>query len=245
MPAMCHDESGRAISESQAFDAALAAACAGIGLSVDQRQRELMLTHFQRVVEANRRFNLTRITSPSDAAVKHYADSLTLLAAPWIDVSSPVSVLDVGTGAGFPAVPLAIMCPHWRILAIDGTGKKARFVADTAAAIGLNNLQARHARAEELDKGRGAPFDLILARAVGKIAEVLPKVSPLLSTAASVVFYKTDKIELTEVSQSIRAAAAIGLSMAEPFDVELPSRAGTLHRRLMRFERMVKPPNRL
>jgi len=135
------------------FDAALCRAVAALGLAVDQGQRARMYAHFRRVIEANRVFNLTRITAPADAAVQHYADSLSLLAAPWIDAGGPLTVLDVGTGAGFPAIPLAIVCCHWDITAIDGTGKKARFVAETAAALKLTNVRAGHARAADLACG--------------------------------------------------------------------------------------------
>lgn len=234
---MCQDTPDETPAAARAFDEALVSACAKIGVSLEARQREEMLAHFRRMVETNRHFNLTRVTSASDAAVKHYADSLTLLAAPWVDSARPLNVLDIGTGAGFPAVPLAIMCPQWRILAIDGTGKKTRFVSETAEALGLANLQARHARVEQLDKSGGGPFDLILMRAVGKIAEVLPEAGRLLSAAGKIVFYKTSKIEPAEVSEGVRAAVTLGLSMADPFDIELSSPAGPLHRRLIRFEK--------
>lgn len=244
MRVMCQHAPDETPAGMGAFDKALVSACARIGVSLEARQRELMLAHFRRMVETNRHLNLTRITSPSDAAVKHYADSLTLLAAPWIDSARPLNVLDIGTGAGFPAVPLAIVCPRWRILAIDGTGKKARFVSETAEALGLGNLRARHARVEELDKSEGDPFDLILVRAVGKIVEVLPEAGRLLSVAGKIVFYKTNKIEPAEVSEGVRTAARLGLSTADPFDIELPSPAGPLHRRLIRFEKAVSARRR-
>ena len=129
MPGMDQVQSISGTDDRQAFEEALLAACSAIRLSLTEPQRELMLAHYRRVVEANRHFNLTRITSPADAAVKHYVDSLTLMASPWVEADRSLTVVDVGTGAGFPAVPLAIMCPQWQILAIDGTGKKARFVA--------------------------------------------------------------------------------------------------------------------
>ena len=222
--------------ERRAFADALAAACSAIGLSPTQRQRELMLAHFERVVEANRHFNLTRITSPADAAVKHYADSLTLLAAPWIEAGQSLKVIDVGTGAGFPAVPLAIMCPQWRILAIDGTGKKARFVAETAEQMGLTNLEALHSRAADLSCEGGRLYDLILVRAVGRIAGVLRDVRHLGGPGSRIVFYKTNKIEAAEMKDGTREAKRLKLSPGEPFDVELASPDGPLRRRLIRFE---------
>ncbi len=225
-----------AADERQAFEEALLAACSAIRVSLTERQRELMLAHYRRVVEANRQFNLTRITSPADAAVKHYADSLTLLVSPWIDIGRSLTVVDVGTGAGFPAAPLAIMCPQWQILAIDGTGKKARFVAETAEQLGLTNLRAAHNRAAELSRQESGPFDLILVRAVGRIAGVLRDVRHLGSPGTQIVFYKTGRIEASEMKDGIREAKRLKLSPAEPFDVELPSPEGPLRRRLIRFQ---------
>ncbi len=223
------------LSERQAFDDALVRACLTMNVSPTDEQRTRMFEHFRRVVETNRHFNLTRITSPADAAVKHYADSLVLLATAWVPSGRPTRVLDVGTGAGFPAVPLAIVCPQWRIVAVDGTGKKARFVAETATALGLANVQAIHSRGEDLAREGGGSFNLIVVRAVGRIAEVLGGLRGLIRPGTSVVFYKTDKIEPGEVSDGIRQARRLGLAPAQPFDIELPAPDGPLHRRLFRF----------
>ncbi|MGQ9649183.1 MAG: 16S rRNA (guanine(527)-N(7))-methyltransferase RsmG [Phycisphaerae bacterium] len=223
------------MSERQGFDDALMRACMAMGVSPSKEQCTRMFEHFRRVIETNRHFNLTRITSPADAAVKHYADSLVLLATAWVRPEQPTCVLDVGTGAGFPAVPLAIMCPRWRITAVDGTGKKARFVAEAATALGLANLEAIHSRGEDLARTSGAPFDLMVIRAVGKIAEVLGRLRGLINAGTSVVFYKTGKIEPQELSAGIRQAKRLGIAPAQPFEIELPAPYGPIRRRLIRF----------
>ncbi len=163
------------------FQTALVEATRAVGVALTDEQRGLMWEHFRLVVQANRQFNLTRITSAADAAVKHYADSLTLLAAPWIDADGgrPLRVLDVGTGAGFPAVPLAIARPDWRITAIDSTAKKVRFVAEAVGRLGLTNVEARHARAADLARSKQERFDLVLLRAVSRIAAGLDEVHRL------------------------------------------------------------------
>jgi 16S rRNA G527 N7-methylase RsmG len=152
-------ESARSEGSWTAFEAALQGALPALGLDLDADVCGRLFEHYQQVVEANRSFNLTRITGPADAAVKHYADSLSLLASPWVDAERSTVVLDVGTGAGFPAAPLAIVCPRWSVLAIDGTAKKVRFVQACAEAMGLGNLEGRHARgtdfARENQRKRG------------------------------------------------------------------------------------------
>jgi len=145
----------------EVFSTALTNAAGALGLRLEEHHLARMWRHFELVVEANRRFNLTRITAPADAALKHYADSLALLATRWVDSDRPLSVLDVGTGAGFPAVPLAIVCERWGVMAIDGTGKKARFVAEAAAVLGLANLEARHTRAADLARAAGRSVNAV------------------------------------------------------------------------------------
>lgn len=118
---------------------------------------------------------------------------------------------------------------------MDGTGKKARFVAEAATALGLANLQAIHSRGEDLARIGGGPFDLIVIRAVGRIAEVLGRLRGLINAGISVVFYKTDKIQPREVSDGIRQARRLGLAPAQPFEIELPAPHGPMRRRLIRF----------
>ncbi len=219
------------------FTTTLRKTAAAIELSVNPAQIERMFAHFQLVLQANRQFNLTRITSPQDAAVKHYIDSLTPLKVPQIDSRQPLDVLDVGTGAGFPAIPLAIICPAWRIVAIDATGKKARFVADAAAALGLANVQVEHARAADLARQGERTFDLVLMRAVGKIPEGLSETHSLVRAGGCVVFYKTARIQADETRTSSITAARLRFRELEPIDIMLPSADGPLNRRHIRYER--------
>jgi len=136
-----------------------------LGIKLTPHQATLMQQHFELLVAANQRINLTRITDPAGAAVRLYADSLAPIAWSKAHSIKPRTVLDVGTGAGFPAIPLAIVRPNWRITAVDSTGKKARFVADCAAKLELNNLNAVKLRAgSDTESDR---YDLVTFKAVG------------------------------------------------------------------------------
>ena len=247
-----------AMQQREVFGSALRAGLAALGLDVPTEAQQRMFEHFQLVVEANQRFNLTRITSPAEAAVKHYVDSLSLLASPWAAewVKDRLQVLDVGTGAGFPAVPLAVVRPGWTITAIDGTNKKVSFLAEAAEALGLTNLDPMHARAADLvrenqDKGRGKgggggdwKFDLIVARAVGQMEPLLAEVAPLLGPRGSAVFYKTAHVESTELDAATAMAHKLKLKM-QSFRLDLPlpcekNAAGAteiLARQLIQFSR--------
>jgi 16S rRNA (guanine527-N7)-methyltransferase len=217
------------------FDATLLTACAAAGLEVDEPTRRRMFAHYELVTAVNRQFNLTRITTPADAAVKHYADSLTLLAIPGLGDS--LEVLDVGTGAGFPAVPLAMVRPQWTVTAIDGTGKKIRFVAESAGQLGLSNVEAIHARAADLAQAGRRQWDLVLLRAVTQLAPGLKEVHRLVKAGGRVVFYKTASTEPTELHQGHAAAAQYGFVEEEAVDLVLPAPDGPLARRLVVYRR--------
>jgi len=219
------------------FESELYRACGAMSVALNADQCDLMARHLALVVEANQQFNLTRITDSADAAVKHYADSLVLLATGWVDRQASVTVVDVGTGAGFPAVPLAISCPSWRVVAIDGTGKKARFVAQAADALGLTNLEVRHIRGEELARVERAKYDHVLLRAVGRLKPALEHAHDLIAPGGSLVFYKTPNIDGEEWSLGLEAADRLGLAVPEIYDIALSLGGEAIERRLIRFQR--------
>lgn len=219
------------------FTAALLKAVTSIGLTVKPEQVERMYRHYLLMIEANRRFNLTRITAPAEAAVKHYADSLTPLDDPRYAGEQSLTVLDVGTGAGFPAVPLAILRSHWHITAIDGTGKKARFVAETALALDLQNLEAVHSRASDLARNRPESFDLILMRAVDTLANGLKETYRLMRPGATIVFYKTANLDKTEYRQGQDMALRLGLQPLPDRDLTLIGTDEPLMRKLVLYEK--------
>lgn len=218
------------------FADALSTACRALGLSPDDDVVEALWRHFGLMVEANRRANLTRITTPADAAVKHYADSLALLT--WSEDKVPASarVLDVGTGAGLPAVPLAACRPNWRVTAIDGTARKAGFVADAAATLGLSNLTARQARAREL-AGQVEPFDLITCRAVAAPLDCLREARRLVRNGGWIVCYTTPRTldGLTPAEQ--RRVQRLGFESAERHDYALVTRDERIAHALAAWQR--------
>ena len=152
-------------------------------------QLEKLHQHFNAVVEANARINLTRITDPIEAAVKHYADSLSLLL--WTrERNAPVgTVIDVGTGAGFPAFPLAVMCPDWNVIAIDGTAKKVAFVERVCRELGVENLQAIHAHSTHWPASPTA--DVVVVRAVARLSKCVKDAGSLVGAGGHLVAYKT------------------------------------------------------
>ncbi len=201
------------------FGSALGAGLKSLGIKLSDAQRGKLWDYRELVVEANKEFNLTRITGPRDFAVKHHIDALAVLR--WCRQSSvPVGrVLDVGTGAGVPAVSLAIAEPSWLVTALDGTGKKVRFVADVARALKLCNLSAIHGRAEEW---RGEDeFDLVLFKAVGSLARCLAWARPHLMSGGRAIIYKTDKVADDEIAEARKVAKRLRYSAAKHFEYKL------------------------
>jgi 16S rRNA (guanine527-N7)-methyltransferase len=131
----------------------------------------------------NRTYNLTAITKREEMVTHHLLDSLAIQA----DLYG-TTVADVGTGAGFPGLPLAVLNPERRFTLIDSAGKKIRFVSHAAHALGLTNVEGLHARVESLKPEK--PFDTIVTRAFAPLPEMLEKVEPLCGPQSHVLAMK-------------------------------------------------------
>lgn len=182
-----------------------------------QRLRTLLL-------EWSTRFNLTAITDPAEIETRHFLDSLTCaLAIPLRERTHSLRVLDVGSGAGFPSLPLAISFPHWRVTSLDATGKKIRFQQEVVADLGLRNLRALHGRAEELarqpdERGR---YHLVTARAVAALPSLLEYCCPFACPEGRVVMPKKGELA-EEIAAGSRAAALLGARLLEPIVIDVP-----------------------
>lgn len=206
-------------------------------MSVDAQQEDLFWRHFELLVETNQRFNLTRITDAADAAVKHYADALTVLATPVGKKAGIHDVLDVGTGAGFPAFPLAVVRGDWRMTAMDSTGKKARFVAESAETLEVANLTGRHHRAGETLRNRKR-YDLVLYRAVTRLAGCLETAKNLVKGGGYVVCYKGDSVSADEQRDGKAMMGRMGFRADSEHAFTLPLAEGVIGRRLLVFQKI-------
>jgi 16S rRNA (guanine527-N7)-methyltransferase len=153
----------------------------GIGtLSAPQADR--LAKHYSMLCEWNRRVNLTRITEPEDAARLHYADSL--FGGGFIGDAR--TLLDVGSGAGFPAIPLAVLRPDLRVTALEANQKKSLFLTEAKDALGLQNFKVATARVESFD---WSDFDLLTSRALDRAESVLPSLVSELSAGQRFMLY--------------------------------------------------------
>jgi 16S rRNA (guanine527-N7)-methyltransferase len=140
---------------------------AQLGVPLDVRQLDVLWRFGHLLRERNAHMNLTSIVSPEGILTLHMLDSLSVAA----HLGDARTVVDVGTGGGFPGVPLAVACPERSFTLIDGTQKKIRFVAESLEQLGIRNAMALAARAEGLAKDQ--QFDAVVARAVATLAELV------------------------------------------------------------------------
>jgi len=152
--------------------AALARGAAQLGVAIDERQQLQLLKLSSELLRWNKAYNLTAITDPQAVLTHHLLDSLAV--AP--DLAG-TTVADVGTGAGFPGLPLAIAQPHRQFTLIDTVDKKLRFIDHAVRELGLANVQTRHARVETL--APESSFDTVIARAFAPLPKMLALVAPL------------------------------------------------------------------
>ena len=149
--------------------AAVAEAIAAMGIELDAGDAERMRAYLGALLAANERFNLTAVTDPAEAWVRHVQDSLTLV--PFLASADAKRVIDVGSGGGLPGLPLAIAMPDARFTLLEATGKKAAFLEETIAALGLPNARVVNERAEVAGQdhhAHRAHYDAVVARAVAR-----------------------------------------------------------------------------
>jgi 16S rRNA (guanine527-N7)-methyltransferase len=163
------------LSDQKTWTDSLGAGAKQLGVELDGTQCELLWRYAQLLRERNEHVNLTSITSPEGILTLHMLDSLTLVP----HLGEAARILDVGTGGGFPGVPLAVACPERRFTLIDGTAKKVRFVEESVAALDIRNVFVAHARAESFKGEKN--YDVIVARAVGALADLVHNASGLLA----------------------------------------------------------------
>ena len=176
--------------------------------------------HLALIVEANEYLNLTRIVSPREAAIKHVLDSV----LPWRLFLGARRVLDAGTGAGFPGIPLALVLPDIRFTLSESIQKKARFVEGALAKLELPNVTVSSQRAEELTKS--APIDILTARALAPLPKALDLFGPALKKGMRALLYKGPDTQ-QEIADAERELKKFRLRAEVAVTYDLPDSLGT------------------
>lgn len=205
-------------------------------IACDEHQAELLIRHLELVIEKNRVMNLTRITEPSEAVTLHIVDSLLPLAVSGLSLGSEDSLLDMGTGAGFPGIPLTIMAGCQATL-VDSVAKKVNVVAEFATQLGLDNVSVRHARLEDLAREIPGSQICVTARAVAQTNVLVEYAAPLLKRGGVLVVEKGRPTD-DELLCAFRAAEICGLEPVSRETFELPRDLG--HREILLYRKVSK-----
>ena len=192
-----------------------------LGIVLDDRQKEQFDLFYEILVEWNEFMNLTGITEYEEVNEKHFVDSVSIVKA--LDMKSVKSVIDVGTGAGFPGIPLKIVFPELEVVLLDSLNKRVKFLNAVIEKLQLKGIRAIHGRAEDYAKQQEyrEQFDLCVSRAVANLSTLSEYCLPYIQVGGIFVPYKSGEID-DEVEQSKKAVRILGGNIKKVMKFELP-----------------------
>lgn len=192
-----------------------------IGVTLSDRQLRQFLTYYEMLVEWNQMMNLTAITEYEDVMKKHFVDSISLCKA--YDISRNSSVIDVGTGAGFPGLALKIAYPNLQVTLLDSLNKRIQFLDAVIERLGLTQVETIHGRAEDFAKAGKLreSFDLCVSRAVANLFTLSEYCLPFVRVGGEFISYKSEKI-IEEMAASENAISILGGRVKEQIEFVLP-----------------------
>ena len=203
------------------FEEILTARAAEAGIVLTAAQAAQFAVYNEMLIDWNTRMNLTALTAPADVAVKHIIDSLTAYDAALFDGAA--TLIDVGTGAGLPGIPLAVYAPHIRVTLMDALQKRVRFLMEVTAAMELTNTRCIHARAEEAARQteHRERYDIAVSRAVARMPVLLEYALPFVRVGGTFLALK-GRAYAAEAAEGAGAARRLGGGAVAARPVHLP-----------------------
>ena len=180
-----------------------------LGITLSDGQIHQFLKYYELLVEKNKVMNLTAITEFDEVIEKHFLDSLQI--AQYIDLNKEVSIIDVGTGAGFPGVPLKIAFPEIEVVLLDSLNKRINFLNEVIDELGLEKITALHGRAEDYGKNKEyrEQFDYCVSRAVANMSSLSEYCLPFVKVGGSFIPYKSGNFD-EELENAKKAVFLLG-----------------------------------
>lgn len=192
-----------------------------LGIRLSEQQLEQFQCYYERLIEKNKVMNLTAITEYEEVVDKHFVDSILLGSVK--ELSGKKRVIDVGTGAGFPGIPLKIVYPELEITLLDSLNKRVKFLDEVIEELGLTGIQAVHSRAEDLaqDAAHRQQYDICVSRAVANLATLSEYCIPFVKQGGYFISYKSTQIE-EELKQAKKAVQVLGGTLEQIETVQIP-----------------------
>ena len=215
--------------------------CQEMGIVLDGEQRQQFVDFYEYLVEKNKVMNLTGITEFQEVLIKHFLDSLACVKA--VDIKKVKRMMDVGTGAGFPGVPLKIAFPHLEACLLDSLKKRVNFLEETFDLLKLTDITAVHGRAEEYAKNKAyrESFDLCVSRAVSNLATLSEYCLPYVKVGGSFISYKSGTVQ-EEAEQAEKAVKILGGKIRDVVYFSLPD--SEIQRSLVVIEKVKSTPGK-
>lgn len=190
-----------------------------LGVRFSVEQIEQFYKYMNLLIEWNEKMNLTAITEPKEIILKHFIDSITILK--YIDDNS--KLVDVGTGAGFPGVPLSIMNPTLKITLVDSLNKRLIFLQEVVKELNLKNIEIVHARAEEFGQNKNyrEKFNIATSRAVANLATLSEYLVPLVKIGGKIISMKASNAK-EEINDAQKAIEVLGGKIEKIEEFDLP-----------------------
>ena len=212
-----------------------------LGITLSENQIQQFITYYEMLVEWNEVMNLTAITEYDEVMKKHFIDSISLIKA--YDVSKNVSVIDVGTGAGFPGLALKIAYPNMKVTLLDSLNKRINFLNAVIEKLGLTGVEAVHGRAEDFAKpGKlREKFDLCVSRAVANLSTLSEYCLPFVKIGGQFISYKSEKI-VEEKAAAENAIKILGGVVTNQVEFQLPD--SDIYRNLFVIEKTKQTPKK-